>query len=210
MGKDGAGKSRLPWSPAPIAAPERGPLVRLRGAESTRARGRGGAGSRRGAAGRGTCPAGARSEDGDSHARTCAPGRRAPPRSPSAAERRARSGSPPSRGRALVTSAFPTRVPESRAGSAPSAPARVPSRRPPGPAPQTPFSARRGRVLAAHAGWWGPAPPRQFPGRPAGHHGGPEACAAAPGGLTGPERGPWHARGPGRSPAPWPGPSLPA
>lgn len=76
--------------------------------------------------------------------------------------------------------------------------------------PATPLFRSQGRVLAAHAGRWRPAPPRRFPCQPDRHHGGPEACAAPPGGLTVPERRPRGARVPGLSPAPWPGPSLPA
>lgn len=65
-----------------------------------------------------------------------------------------------------------------------------------------------GRVLAAHGGRWGPTQPRSVSGRPAGHHGGPEACAAPPGGLIDPE--PRGERVPGQNPAPWLEPSLPA
>lgn len=103
-------------------------------------------------------------------------------------------------------------------GSSPGAPGRV---RPVGPRsrslptavrarPATPPFRSRGRVLAAHAGRLGPARLRQLPGWPPGHHGGPEACAAPPGGLTVPKRRPRDAKVRGLSPAPWPGPSLPA
>ena len=77
-----------------------------------------------------------------------------------------------------------------------------------GPPPRLPFPFLR-RVLEVHAGRWGPAPLKQLSGRPAGHHGGPEACAPLPGRLKGPERRPWGARVLRLSPVPWPGPSLP-
>lgn len=173
---------------------------------------RAGRGAGCGAAGRGTLPAGARGARTVTATRARARPAAARPRDLRQPRRGARDrGRRRLRGRVLVTSASPTRVPESRAGSTPRrSQLAFPPLRPPGPAPQLPLCRSPGRVLAAHAGCGGPAPPRQFPGRPAGHHGGPEACAAPPGGLTVPERRPWGARVPGRSPAPWPGPSLPA
>lgn len=171
------------------------------------ARGRGGEQAE--GCGEGTLPAGARSEDGDSHARTCAPGCSAALRPPSAAERRAGSGQPPSRGPVRGRSQRPR--PESRrAGPCPPrrSPIAILARGRQSPPPGLPFPFL-GRVLAAHAGRWGPAPLRQLSGRPAGHHGGPEACAPPPGRLKGPERRLRGARVLRLSPAPWPGPSLP-